>query len=107
MIVCAAPIFHVPGLQEKINQMATDDSYEERSIRFDAQRAAKLNEKPEIACSWEDGTPQRELWLDVYFAAKTNCSVISKLRALRGRYRADFKFIEAKAIERAISLVGE
>lgn len=47
----------------------TDSGYEERCIKFDAERAAKMGEPIEKACSWEKGTAQRGWWEAAYKAA--------------------------------------
>lgn len=46
----------------------TDSGYEERCILFDAERAAKMGEPVERACSWEKGTKQRTWWEAAYQA---------------------------------------
>lgn len=48
----------------------TDYSYEYRCLAFDAERAFKLGEPIEKACSWGSGTKQRNYWLAAYKAAK-------------------------------------
>lgn len=40
----------------------TDPGYEWRTIVADAQRAYKLKDKPEQACSWPEGSVQRVWW---------------------------------------------
>lgn len=47
----------------------TDLGYEERCIRFDAERAAKMGEPIERACSWGEGSLQRWWWASTYQAA--------------------------------------
>lgn len=44
----------------------SDPDYETRCINLDAERAARMGEKPEKACSWARGTAQHELWMRVY-----------------------------------------
>ena len=53
-----------------INHGPTDPTYEARCIAFDAERAAKMGESIEKACSWEKGTKQRAWWDAAYKAAK-------------------------------------
>ena len=52
-----------------INTGPTDRLYEARCIKFDAERAAKMGEPIERACSWEKGTAQRGWWEAAYRAA--------------------------------------
>jgi len=46
----------------------TDPGYENRCINHDAERAAKMGEVPQKACSWAKGSPQHDLWMRVYRA---------------------------------------
>ncbi len=48
----------------------TDYGYEYRCLALDAERAFKLGEPIEKACSWGAGTKQRNYWLAAYKAAK-------------------------------------
>lgn len=62
------PMVHVPALGH--SEQLGDPHYEERCIKFDAERAAKMGEPIERACSWEKGTKQRDWWDAAYKAAK-------------------------------------
>lgn len=56
--------FHAPALV--VNKPIIDAGYENRTITFDAERAARMGDAPEKACSWEKGTQQHSLWMMVY-----------------------------------------
>lgn len=44
----------------------TDPGYAWRCIVMDAQRAFKLGDRPEQACSWAEGTPEHQWWHSAY-----------------------------------------
>lgn len=66
LIACTKERYIING----VNKGPTDPTYEARCIRFDAERAAKMGEPIEKACSWEKGTAQRGWWDAAYKAAK-------------------------------------
>lgn len=41
-------------------------AYESRCIKFDAQRAAMMQETVAKSCFWLRGTPQYDLWVRTY-----------------------------------------
>lgn len=57
-------LVQVPALGH--SEQLGDPHYEERCIRFDAERAAKMGEPIEKACSWEKGTWQYAKWMQAY-----------------------------------------
>lgn len=59
-------LVQVPALGH--SEQLGDPHYEERCVKFDAERAAKMGEPIERACSWEEGTHQHQHWLDCYWA---------------------------------------
>lgn len=63
-------VIHVPALghSEQLGDLG-DKGYEARCIKFDAERAAKMGDPIEKACSWEKGTKQRAWWDAAYKAA--------------------------------------
>lgn len=48
----------------------TPERYESRCIRFDAQRAAMMQETVAKSCFWLRGTPQYDLWVRTYEEAR-------------------------------------
>lgn len=60
-------VVHVPALGH--SEQLGDPHYEERCVKFDAERTAKMGDPIEKACSWEKGTKQRAWWDAAYKAA--------------------------------------
>lgn len=58
-------MIHIPAFP---GRKPTDEGYEHRCILGDAQRAAKMGDSPEKACSYAKHTEQYDWWMDAYAA---------------------------------------
>lgn len=70
MITVQAPMFHIPGLQEKIDRLPTDSGYQDRAIQFDGERAGRMGDDIAKSCPWGKGTRQYHLWMLSYNTGK-------------------------------------